>query len=774
MFINRVATRVLGLKRMKQDWASLLMLSLSLCTALAVYGQNTARGTNSQDAAQRAILNEPEYQQAWQILRAVPTNGGALQEISAVQQARQLLDQLEHRLNSEAVTCNFCATKQDELSEYIRERMEIQTGMSAPFMGRGMDTILLKKIIGVTALNGTRWDDIHVAYEEVGGFRSHCGTPGRGWNLAACKMDLVHLAAAHENAWAKCFQEHDWVMDSSRRNAYEACMKESDPLFQACGYSLLSGAYSCPDFFVHYYDVEELRHYHDRWEGELRRVRELNERIAKANADPNHLEVNGEVYAGEPLHVTLLEPVLVPASTEAETIIPVQLENPIEALMGRVGGIGNTGIWKPARTEMEMHAKLTTAPGNNGGILQLSIVGASEPLNYQLNGLPRAGTVIFPARSSLSFATQHSQSTQTMSATEFQERIAARKSYVESYRAAGIPPYLTRPILAGSEIQAILQEPIDVNGVHAVRDFHAKLMFNMMLPRFASGNRNDAIMLPRGADVYLKITDQQSEISNYHYAVLSVDYVVWNGEKVSVRSTEQRMEFPLAPRSVHVPNAGSRVLWPSGANQLFRIVNQVEVPTVNASGPSLAVASGPAPGAAPNITPANNEHETSMTPVIPPGEQNARAPEPKQTLAGVYVGRFRCGLGSFDLRLTVTEADAGALAAIFDYSPLGARGNNDSSLTWPERKRPLRIGSSSLPLDGRAGICPSIRWSEWKEPGIRKRGRSTESSATCFAEAFTCQAADLRRTRRRVVARDKPSSDLVESQRTNLVNAWLV
>jgi len=658
----------------KQDWAFLLLLSLSLCAAPAVYGQNTARGTNSEDAAKRAILNEPEYQQAWQNLRAVPTtNGGALQDIRALRQARLLFDQLEHRLNSEAVTCNFCATKQDELSEYIRERMEIQTGMSAPFVGGGMDTIFLKKILGVTPLNGTRWDDINVASKEVGGFLSSCGT-GTRWKLAACKMDDVHLAAAHENAWAKCFQEHDWVMDSSRRNAYEACMKESDPLFQVCGYSLLSGAYSCPDFFVHYYDVEELRRYHDRWEGELRRVRELNERIAKANADPNHLEVSGEVYAGEPLHVTLLERVLVPATGGAETTIPVQLENPIVALIGRVGGTGNFGIWQPAHTKMEMHAKLTTAPGNNGGLLQLSIVGAGEPLNYQLNGLPRAGTVIFPAESSLSFATQHSQSTQTMSTTEFQERIAARKSYEESYRAAGIPPYITRPILAGSEIQAILQEPIDVKGVLAVRDFHAKLMINMMLPRFTSGNRNDAIMLPRGTDVYLKATDQQSATSNYHYALLSVDYVVWNGQKVPVRSSEQRTDFPVAPRSVRVPNAGDRVLWPSGANQLFRIVNQVEVPTGNAGGPSLAVASGPAPGAAPNITPANNEHETSMTPVIPPAEQNARAPEPKQTLAGVYVGRFRCGLGSFDLRLTVTEADAGALAAIFDYSPLGAPG----------------------------------------------------------------------------------------------------
>jgi len=670
VFINRVATHILSLRRVKQDWAFLSLLCLSLCTPMAVYGQNTARTTNSQDAAERAILSEIEYQQALQILRAAPTNGGALQDMRALQQARMLMDQLEYKLNSRAVARNFRASEQDELSEYIRERMELQTGMSAPLVMGGMDTTLLKKILGVAPLNSTRWDDIKVASKEAGGFLSGCGTRTRGWNLAGCKMDDVHLAAAHENAWAKCFQEHDWVKDSSRRTAFEACMKESDPMFQACGYSNLSGAYSCPDFFVHYYDVENLRNYRDRWEGELRRVRELNDRIAKANADPNHLEVAGEVAAGEPLHVTLLEPVVVPASTEAETTIPVQLENPIVALIGRVGGTGNFGIWQPARTKMEMHAKLTTAPGNNGGLLQLSIVGAGEPLNYQLNGLPSAGTVIFPAEASLSFATKQSQSTQTMSTAEFQERIAARKSYEESYRAAGIPPYVTRPILAGSEIQAILQEPVDVKGVLARKDFHAKLMINMMLPRFTNGNRNDAIVLPRGTDLYLKVTDQQSNISNYHYALLSVDYVVWNGQKVPVRSSEQRTDFQVAPRSVRAPNAGDRVLWPSGANQLFRIVNQVEVPTGNAAGPSLAAASGPPSGAAPNITPANNERETSMTPVIPPAEQNARAPEPTQTLAGVYVGRFRCGLESFDLRLTVIEADTGALTAIFDYSPL--------------------------------------------------------------------------------------------------------
>jgi hypothetical protein len=57
----------------------------------------------------------------------------------------------------------------------------------------------------------------------------------------------------------------------------------------------------------------------------------------------------------------------------------------------------------------------------------------------------------------------------------------------------------------------------------------------------------------------------------------------------------------------------------------------------------------------------------SSTPVPAPGEQDA---DRQRDISGTYVGRFRCGVGDFDLRLSMDGEDPTSLTAVFDFSPV--------------------------------------------------------------------------------------------------------
>jgi len=710
------------------------------------------------DAATKAILNEPEFQQSLQALgvaETVPRQGqfgytsligsvnqafaSAATKMILIRTAQRLWNGLEIRLNDEVLKCGFCASKQNELSTFLLFRLDPQGGQIIDNAASSFENGVAQ-LVSVDNPDTTRWQKLDLAVNQSSSFLvEHCVVNDR--TNPGCRLDSFERAAAHEKAWAKCFQENDWVKVPSRRRAYETCMRNTDPMAWSCAPlpAPQHPASACSYSTVRYYDVEPLRgfYYENRWDAALRKDHETNAHVAMANADPNHLEVTGRVNAGEPLHVTLLEPVVVPAARDAIAAIPVRLENPVEALMGTFGGHPDGGIWiKPGAT-MQMQVKLTTSPDNAGGMIELSLPDAEKPIDYQLDGWPSAGAVIFPAHSSLSFGTVAGNSTQYMSKTELQARYNTRFSYVEN----GAAPFVTRPILAGSIINVTLQDAIDVKGVLAGKEFHAELSAIMMLPRFTKG-RNDAIQLPLGTDVYLKADDQQvANAANFHNALITLDYVVWNGQKVSVHSSHLQMGFQmprLSPFLSHVAaqNQVDHVLWNAGAHQTFTIVNQVEVPT-GATAVALEVSTAPEVAAPPVITPENDQptviikrrsprgaqpaptqpaHSASAPLVVQaapttlavqntsppqatqsapalPVEQPAPAalpptrPTSQQTLAGTYAGRFRCGIAFFDLRLTITEAQPDALTGVFDYSLINTQqrfiydlaGNEDSS-----------------------------------------------------------------------------------------------
>ncbi len=711
MFTGWYFVRLAGLVTPVRLRRASLTLVLLLSGALSVHAQSAA----AVEAANKAVLHEPEFQQSLKLLgiatdmpwpsqssaygQSTPLGlflgqslAAAAQKVGLISQAAGLWNQLETRLENETAQCNFCDAKQEELSAFIRFRIDPKGGEPVDDAIASRDALVDQLVVDAPILHN-RWKDKKVAADEASSFVMNYCARGH-WSQPACKMDTIHLEAEHEKTWSTCFEKNDWVQNASRRKAYEACMLATDLVAKACAplRNQMSFASGCPSLSVWYWDVYPLLHYTDRWYADIKKVDATNAHIAKANADPNHLEIAGEVAAGEPMHVALLEPVAVPATREVATMVPVQLENPVLGLMSRVGGTGNNGIWVPAGTRMQLAVRLTAAPNNNGDVLELTLPGADKPIDYLFDGSPAAGAVVFPAHSSLSFGATRIDATQTMSSTEFQARLAARKTYDDSSSTAGSSPFITRPILAGSEIQATLQQPIVVRDVHSDRDFPAKLMMNMMLPGFS--HRDDAIQLPRGTDVYLKVVDQPTEPAGFHYVFLSVDYLMWKGKKVPVRSTTQRAVYQVPPRSVHVPGLENRVLWSSGSNQSFSVVNQVEVPTGKPGATELASpAALPQDATQATIPPGLVDHSPdTQAPVVihrrvaaPPQTTPSqttplqiaapRAPtaptSPSQpTPAGIYTGHFRCGFEKFDLRLTVTEAGPGALTATFDYSPL--------------------------------------------------------------------------------------------------------
>jgi hypothetical protein len=142
-------------------------------------------------------------------------------------------------------------------------------------------------------------------------------------------------------------------------------------------------------------------------------------------------------------------------------------------------------------------------------------------------------------------------------------------------------------ILPGSRMQTVLMEPIDVAGIQSGKRFHAKLNVDMTLP-YGSARRNDAIVLKRGTDVYLKITDPRGALYEYkggNGAGLVVDYVVLDGQQVKVKTAAWPLQF-----AIPAPNARRRaptddVVQPEGHTAWWDVIEQVEVSTGGAKTP---------------------------------------------------------------------------------------------------------------------------------------------------------------------------------------------
>src|SRR5262249_38336804 len=109
----------------------------------------------------------------------------------------------------------------------------------------------------------------------------------------------------------------------------------------------------------------------------------------------------------------------------------------------------------------------------------------------------------------------------------------------------------------------------------------AQLSADSTLPAKA---RDDAMTLPKGTDVYLKITDQNGKPylgqTATQSAWLRVDYLVVNGQKVELKTVGETINggggFTLQQgrgRAGQPP----RVMEPAGARKIFTVAEQADV-----------------------------------------------------------------------------------------------------------------------------------------------------------------------------------------------------
>lgn len=566
----------------------------------------------AQTAAQKALNAEPEVRKIDALdadlrgQQALPNDdvrkqslaGMAVTSTATLRQMGSLLDHLEDRLNDETRACGFCTAKQDELSELIRQRMATQS-MSANTLGRDRAGFMMR-LAGMTP-DASRWTNIRLALGEASGpLRAHCAR-FHGPEEAYCNADgATRLAGEHENAWAKCFNTHNWVEQSSERRAYEACMSATDPFTKLCERDRRASPplTDCPYFTVNYSDVNELHFYHDRWD-----------------TDPTRLPATAVLVSNQPVHVTLLEPVIAPAMPSSGTFgfsitVRGRLDNALEgeyspglnpstrtaSVVSPTAGEGLGGRVEliPAGTEVPITVTLAAAGGErtNGGVFNLQIITehiGEDPSGQLFSQImsrtipwPAVGAVLLAANSPVSFATQCG-CPYSMSVAEFRKRAAAHAASPSASAAT----LSSRVILTGSRMQTVLMEPITVEGILSGKHFHAQLNVDMTVP-YGSSRRTDALILPRGTDVYLKITDPKGSKFEYkggNSAGLAIDYVVFNGQHVPVTTAAWPLQFGLPVPNARRP-APAVDVQPVGHTTWFDIIEQAEVPNAGVKPPN--------------------------------------------------------------------------------------------------------------------------------------------------------------------------------------------
>lgn len=707
--------------------APLVFLFLALFSSPAIHAQTPA---------QKALNAEPETQQIIEMKkesdeRQNPQDDGvrrpsAIQDFVSLKRGQALLDRLEARLESQAQACNYCASKQDELSELIRQRLNMQNVAEDAFGGYGPSVAVgAAKLFGFVPIE-TRWQNRDIALQEAkNAIAGHCNRlNAAGSKIPNCQTTTeggaFKLEGAHENAWANCFEKHNWVKTSSERLAYEACMNANDPLTKLCNEERKAApnAQYCPRFTVIASDVNQLKDYRDRW-----------------ITDPTRLTAMVALLP-QSINVTLLEPVVVPTTPpSAPRAGPIGLENSVRARLenslegGISGSDGRVVVVRPG-AEIAINVRFETA-NRESGSLSLRIVSAtasgeqphqliSGTYDRRIPGWPAAGTILIPANSPLTFQSS-CRCLYPMSQAEFLSRTAANASSASSKDLNST--YISRPILAGSRIQTILLEPVDVPGIQTDKRFHAQLNADSELPRGVVGG--NGIKLPRGTDVYLRVTDPTPNAQFGHTAHLFVDYAVINGEKVPLHTDSWDHTFTV--QAVRLPNSrrptGADVLWPVGDTKWFDITEQTEVSRqiltgggqLQQTGTVATTAAATVTGgrdaqqnsAAPNATqtrPSSGKGSAAAVPSSPPQAPAAQptnipAPAPANTpanvpaakslstvtgVAGTYEGKYQCAQGVTGLRLDITLADNGSMTGVFRASisgvpPFDLAGHYDSA-----------------------------------------------------------------------------------------------
>src|ERR1035437_2086581 len=165
----------------------LVLLFLALFSSPAIHAQTPA---------QKALNAEPEMQQIRQMEKEAnermenrstvrqnppyddvrgPSRG--LLSFVSLKAGQALLDRLEARLESQAQACNYCASKQDELSELIRQRLYLQNMTEDTLTRFGYDPSVaggVAKLLGFVPTE-TRWQNRDIALQEAkNAIAGHC------------------------------------------------------------------------------------------------------------------------------------------------------------------------------------------------------------------------------------------------------------------------------------------------------------------------------------------------------------------------------------------------------------------------------------------------------------------------------------------------------------------------------------------------------------------------------------------------------------------------
>ena len=127
-------------------------------------------------------------------------------------------------------------------------------------------------------------------------------------------------------------------------------------------------------------------------------------------------------------------------------------------------------------------------------------------------------------------------------------------------------------------MQVILLEPVDTAGIRADKRFHAQLNRDMDIDARNATERDDYLLLPRGTDVYLKITganfDQPGLLGG---AKLTIDYVVFNGKQIPLKIGAQSLDLPGPVYERRQPP--TQVVVPAGKIYNWFTFEQVDVST---------------------------------------------------------------------------------------------------------------------------------------------------------------------------------------------------
>jgi hypothetical protein len=370
----------------------------------------------AQTAAQQALSREPEIIQLKASNRAHRESSNlpgddirkpglatsAITQVHDMRANREALKRLEDRLQSQSVQCHFCAAKQEELSELMRQQVAADAMTNSILSSNGEDPEV-GKFLGLSEEAPDYWKDLDTAgsmiLSEASGHCQLAYAAAAAYNqriacIRVANNNVAQMASAHEKAWSGCFKQHDWVKTGSQRAAYESCMAANDPTTKACledSRISRSGALCHRFLVVSSGDVSYLRNYRDRWESQIPSSTQRTAAVQSTSSQPSASAGQAaslklmliDVVAKPTYQTTVMEDVVTPANfrlgVPSRGNLQVRFDEPI---LGVVHGVGNHVVLVPVGTVVSLPYELavTTIPKRGG------MVGAGPIKIFKVGG----------------------------------------------------------------------------------------------------------------------------------------------------------------------------------------------------------------------------------------------------------------------------------------------------------------------------------------------------------------------------------------------------